>query len=153
MMEIGGSFAGLFQQTLYAASIHLTDVCRCLNRTAVSEAFDDAHPASLVSCISEPCRSLKRVPQVLQYSRRMALSLPICSATERLPELKRLKSAQSPFGQAKNERGRPVGSSLLWAVFCLGIQALFAENGHLSDNISAKPPRTAQFCCYPLPIS
>src|SRR4030065_2176216 len=107
---------------------------------------------SLVYCMSEPWRSLKRVPQVLQYSRRIALSLPIRSATERLPESKRVKSAQSPLGQAKNDKGRPVGSSLSFAFFRLGIQALLGENGHLSDNTSAKTPQTAQFSRYPLPI-
>ena len=108
---------------------------------------------NLVYCISEPWRSLKRVPQVLQYSRRIVLSLPIHSATDRLPALKRLKSAQSPFGQVKNDKGGLVGLLTSLAFCRLGIRALLAKYSHLSDKISAKRPQYAQFCRYSLPIS
>ena len=42
-MEIGGPFTGSFQQTLDAARIDFTDVCRRFHRTAMGEAFDNAH--------------------------------------------------------------------------------------------------------------
>jgi len=98
-MEIGATFTRVFRQTLYGASIHPTNVDSCLNRAAMPETFDNARHGcfgQLESCTSEPCRSLKHMPQVLQYS-RMALSLAVRSATERLPESKRLKLAQSPL--------------------------------------------------------
>lgn len=42
-MEVGGTFAGCFQQTLYGASIDFTDVCCRFNRTAMAKAFDNAY--------------------------------------------------------------------------------------------------------------
>jgi hypothetical protein len=57
------------------------------------------------------------------------------------------------LGQAKNDKGRLSGS-LPSVAFCrLGIRVLLAQNSHLPDNTSAKTARTAQFCCYSLPIS
>jgi len=56
---------------------------------------------SLVYCISEPCRSLKRARQVLQYSRRIALSLPIHSAIERFVCIETVKVCTVAVGTGK----------------------------------------------------
>jgi len=94
---------------------------------------------SLAYRMSEPSRSLNRVPQVLQYSRRMALFLPIRSAMDRLPVAKWLKSAQSGFGQAKKDKGYSVKLWVsCWWIFLLAMSSFLAEDCHLSNNSSAK---------------
>lgn len=109
---------------------------------------------NLVLCISEPSLSLKRQPQVLQYNRRMALSLPIRSAMDRLPALNLLKSAQFWFGQAKKERGNSGNTgSLCRDGWFLSIRSLLAEKRYYSNNSSAKTPFGLQNRYYCMPIS
>jgi hypothetical protein len=76
---------------------------------------------SLVYCMSEPCRSLKRAWHTLQYNRRMDLSLPISSHTLRLPAPKQLKARQSGLGQANRANGDscPARSPSLARSICL----------------------------------
>lgn len=111
---------------------------------------------SFVSSIREPSRSLKRVPQVLQYNRRMALSLPIRSAMDRLPAAKRLKSAQSGLGQAKKDKGNSgilACRDFCWFVSSLAIISLPAQKSYLPNNSSAKRSLWLQNLYYCMPIS
>ncbi|MCK4794063.1 MAG: hypothetical protein KAV87_60610 [Desulfobacteraceae bacterium] len=99
---------------------------------------------SLVYSSSEPCRWLKRWPQALQYSRRMALFLPIHSTTQRLPALNWLNNWQWRLGQAKAASD---WSSL--ADLELDMGRSFAEKGLGLYNPSAKGPDNLQILPYP----
>jgi len=106
LVEVLDSPACLFQHPFDGADINFTDICCGLDRTAMAQTFDDPDyiaDRQLAICNGEPSRSLNLVWQVLQYSLRIALFLPIRSATDRLSASKQLKWAQSGLGQAKND--------------------------------------------------
>src|SRR5277367_943756 len=104
---------------------------------------------SLVYCMSEPCRSLKRCWQWLQYKRRMDLSLPIRSATPRLPALNWLKRSQSGFGQANIARSW--APSLAWAF--LHMRGLPANVAQILSDSPARWNTTVQEGPLSLPTS
>ena len=47
IVEISGTFARFFQETLYGACVDLTDVCCRFNRAAVAETFDNTYNIGL----------------------------------------------------------------------------------------------------------
>ena len=109
---------------------------------------------SLLYCISEPCRSLKRVWQTLQYNRRMALFLPMCSQTNRLFSPNLLNAAHSGLGQAKNSRENgSLGGDCCFGFRRFDISGLLANLSYAIHNISAKRPQIRQFLRLSLPIS
>src|ERR1700677_1175932 len=95
---------------------------------------------SLVYCMSEPCRSLKRCWQWLQYKRRMDLSLPIRSTTQRFPASNWLKRSQSELGQANIAKSS--ASSLTRLV--LDIRGLHANTTAILPDSSKSRDRNAQ---------
>ena len=92
--------------------------------------------------------------QVLRYSRRMVLFLPIGSATERLPASNLLKLARSGFGRAKNDSGNSSETALVFDdKLYPAIMGLLATTDYRTDNFSAKSPLGLQNQRFCMPIS